>query len=218
VEIEALLDFAMVLAISNSPYEEYDAKSKKFIIDTLDFIEDQFKGYSSIEQETNGKVKQKVTLNYFESIKSENKTFNKMMVVKTAPDLDSDKMFKLVPGSSLKPFENKKKKIVSSSSEEEILSESEEEEVSLAQEIIPKPADEIIEEDMASDSESEEEVEFLDVEAGLLSGDSDIEVVEEVNDTTPDSKKPLASYDFKSKEGRFSEEFAYQNSRKKRLG
>ena len=218
MEIEALLDFAMVLAISNSPYEEYDAKSKKFIIDTLDFIEDQFKGYSSIEQETNGKVKQKVTLNYFESIKSENKTFNKMMVVKTAPDLDSDKMFKLVPGSSLKPFENKKKKIVSSSSEEEILSESEEEEVSLAQEIIPKPADEIIEEDMASDSESEEEVEFLDVEAGLLSGDSDIEVVEEVNDTTPDSKKPLASYDFKSKEGRFSEEFAYQNSRKKRLG
>ena len=126
MEIEALLDFAMVLAISNSPYEEYDAKSKKFIIDTLDFIEDQFKGYSSIEQETNGKVKQKVTLNYFESIKSENKTFNKMMVVKTAPDLDSDKMFKLVPGSSLKPFENKKKKIVSSSSEEEILSESEE--------------------------------------------------------------------------------------------
>jgi hypothetical protein len=141
-----------------------------------------------------------------------------MMVVKTAPDLDADKMFKLVPGSSLKPFENKKKKIVSSSSEEEILSESEEEEVSLAKEIQPKPTDEIIEEDIASASESEEEVEFLDVEAGLLSGDSDIEVVEEQDDTIPDSKKPLASYDFKSKEGRFSEEFAYQNSRKKRLG
>jgi hypothetical protein len=47
----------MVLAISNSPYEEYDAKSKKFIIDTLDYIEDQFKGYESIEQETTGKIK-----------------------------------------------------------------------------------------------------------------------------------------------------------------
>ena len=200
----------MVLAISNSPYEEYDAKSKKFIIETLDYIEHQFKGYSSIDLETDGKIKQKVTLNYFESIKSENKTFNKMMVVKTAPDLDSDKMFKLVPGSSLKPFESKKKKIVSSSSDAEILSESEEEEVSLAQEILPKPAEEIIEEDVASESESEEEVEFLDVEAGLLSNDSDIEVVEEVDEMmTPDSKKPLASYDFKSKEGRFSEEIAY---------
>ena len=52
VEIDTLLDFAMVLAISNSPYEEYDSKSKKFIIDTLDFIEDQYKGYKSIEQET----------------------------------------------------------------------------------------------------------------------------------------------------------------------
>ena len=51
-----------------------------------------------------------------------------MMVVKPGPELDSEKMFNLVPGSSLKPFENKKKKVVSSSSEEEILSESEEEE------------------------------------------------------------------------------------------
>ena len=82
---------------------------------------------------------------------------------------------------------------------------------------MPK-SDEIIEEDIASASESEEEVEFLEVEAGLLSGESDIEVVEEPVEILPDSKKPLASYDFKSKEGRFSEEFAYQNSRKKRLG
>lgn len=38
--MQTLLDFAMVLAISNSPYEEYDPKSKKFVNDTLDYIED----------------------------------------------------------------------------------------------------------------------------------------------------------------------------------
>ena len=80
--------------------------------------------------------------------------------------------------------------------------------------------DQIIEEDIPSGEESEEEIEFIDVdvEAGLLSS-SDLEVVADPT-PLPSSPKnmPLASYDFKSKEGRFSEEFAYQNSRKKRLG
>ena len=70
-----------------------------------------------------------------------------MMVVKTAPELDTEKMFDLVPGSSLKPFENKKKKVISS--DEEILSEneSEEEETILAsksQDIALPKTDEII--------------------------------------------------------------------------
>lgn len=146
-----------------------------------------------------------------------------MMIVKPPPELNAEKMFSLSPGTSMKPFESKKKVIVSSSSDEEMLSDNESEDedlITMAQDISIPKTDEIIEEDLPSASESEEEVEFLDVEADLLSDGSDIELQEqgETVAEAPNARKPLASYDFKSKEGRFSEEFAYQNSRKKRLG
>jgi hypothetical protein len=148
-----------------------------------------------------------------------------MMVRKEQPELDTQKMFELKPGSSLKPFEIKKaKKVVVSSEDEEIHSELEEEsdnEAPIVHKLAPEISrqNEIIEEDIPSADESDEELEFLDVETGLLSGSSDSEVAtEEQPSTSATDKKPLASYDFKSKEGRFSEEFAYQNSRKKRLG
>jgi uncharacterized lipoprotein YehR (DUF1307 family) len=82
-----------VLALSSSPYEDYDVKSKKFVEDTLDHIEAHFKGYKTFEKElktSKSHATQNVTLNYFESIKSENKTFNKRLVRKETPSLDAD--------------------------------------------------------------------------------------------------------------------------------
>lgn len=119
---------------------------------------------------------------------------------------------------------NKKKEF--SSDDDDVLSDLEEEDdyeisiVKVATEI--SKSNEIIEEDIPSADESDEELEFQDAEEGILSDSSDSEVVTEetpsTNATTDKKNMPLASYDFKSKEGRFSEEFAYQNSRKKRLG
>jgi hypothetical protein len=41
----------LILALSSSPYEEYDPKSKKFITETLDYIEHYFKGYKTLPQQ-----------------------------------------------------------------------------------------------------------------------------------------------------------------------
>lgn len=44
-----LLDFAIILALSNAPYLQYDSKTSTFIEATLNLIEENFKGFRTIE-------------------------------------------------------------------------------------------------------------------------------------------------------------------------
>ena len=110
-DISTLLDFALLLALSNSPYkDEFDQKSVKFIEASLSCIDDYFKGFKKVikEVETEGAGHEaearKVSLNYYESIKSGNKTFNKVMVRKPGPSLDAEKIYDVEPISSVQPF------------------------------------------------------------------------------------------------------------------
>ena len=87
-DISTLLDFTLLLALSSAPFEDFDPKTKQFINDTLDFIDHEFKGFNTIEQSletSKSHATQKVVLNYFDTIKSENKTFNKKLVRREVP-------------------------------------------------------------------------------------------------------------------------------------
>ena len=104
------------MALSNTPYEdEFDPKSRKFIDASLSYIDDYFKGFKKLIREIktegiDGKegTAQKVSINYYESIKSGNKTFNKVMVRKQSPSLDGEKIFDVDPISSVQPFPSRK--------------------------------------------------------------------------------------------------------------
>jgi hypothetical protein len=88
LEIDSLLDFALILAISNANFDGFDAKSKAYVEQTLDTIESYFRGVARISHSATNEDGEtiNVTLNCFPSFESENKTFNKVMIHKKARD------------------------------------------------------------------------------------------------------------------------------------
>lgn len=83
VPIKELLDYYVVLALSNAYYKEFDAKSSQFVEEGLDLIEKQFTGLKTIEAAIVDPIsleQETLKLNFFESIPSNNKIYNKVLV------------------------------------------------------------------------------------------------------------------------------------------
>ena len=107
-EISILLDFMIIIALSSAPFEDFDPKSKIFIEQTLDHVDQHFKGFNTIDQQiesSKSHATQTVTLNYFDTIESENKTFNKKLVGKKVPEMVQEKIYDLMPIDSITYFD-----------------------------------------------------------------------------------------------------------------
>lgn len=105
VQIEVLLDVFMVMALSGYPIDfKNDPKSKKFVKDSLLHIDDYFKGQKSYA------VNENLSLNYYSSIESENKKFNKTMTRKNLESLDNFDYNIAEDSNSIEVFEKKEKK------------------------------------------------------------------------------------------------------------
>jgi hypothetical protein len=78
-----------MLAISNTYYRDFDEKSKQFIEQAIDYIEETFTGFQKIEAvrpttaQSNSKgTSEKFNLIYFKQILTDEKTYNKQAVIK----------------------------------------------------------------------------------------------------------------------------------------
>jgi len=73
-----------VLALSNAYYPEFDAKSVEFVEQAINLIENRFTGMHQFEvpvsNPISGEEEVKVTLNYYQSIPSNTKVYNKVLV------------------------------------------------------------------------------------------------------------------------------------------
>ena len=83
-KIDDLLNFLVVLALSNTYYGDFDDKSKAFIQGALDIIEDQFTGVEYVHARRPADVKDKsmttdnkIKLSYFKQMTTPVKTYNK---------------------------------------------------------------------------------------------------------------------------------------------
>ena len=98
----------IIIALSSAPFEDFDPKSKIFIEQTLDHVDQHFKGFNTIDQQiesSKSHATQTVTLNYFDTIESENKTFNKKLVGKKVPEMVQEKIYDLMPIDSITYFD-----------------------------------------------------------------------------------------------------------------
>jgi hypothetical protein len=50
-EISTVLDFCLILALSNSAFEEFDSKSKTFVEECLQHIDNYYQGFKSLTRE-----------------------------------------------------------------------------------------------------------------------------------------------------------------------
>ena len=82
VETDLLLDFMVILAISNTRYQDYDIKSNEFVERALNLISEQFTGTKNV------KVKGK-KLYLFNQIPSSQKSYNKILDINSQA-FDSD--------------------------------------------------------------------------------------------------------------------------------
>jgi hypothetical protein len=82
MEQTELLDFLVVLSLSDNNYLDFDSKSKAFIDEALDLIDEAFTGISKTVlkvKQADGEMKD-VELSYFESIKTDEKLYNKTLI------------------------------------------------------------------------------------------------------------------------------------------
>ena len=110
-DVSSLINLCIILALSGEPYKDYDAKTAAFVDASLDFIEEKFKCYRTLTKEVemeDGGV-QEVQINYYDSISSQNKVYNKVVARKESPELDAQKMFEMKAVDSVHPFPDKKK-------------------------------------------------------------------------------------------------------------
>ena len=50
-DISTVLDFCLILALSNSAFEEFDSKSKTFVEECLQHIDNYYQGFKSLTRE-----------------------------------------------------------------------------------------------------------------------------------------------------------------------
>lgn len=124
-----LLDYLVVLALSNAYYPEFDPKSVEFVEQAINLIESRFTGMHQLEvpvaNPVSGEEEAKVTLNYYESIPSNAKVYNKVLV---SQDYHRKKLnFRKAAGE-----------LFDSKSDEEAIIDEEEEEIEEAEKPAPK--------------------------------------------------------------------------------
>ncbi len=76
----------MVLALSNAYFPEFDQKSVEFVEQAINLIESRFTGMHSTEVPLINPVsgepeEEKISLNYYKSIPSHSKIYNKVLVI-----------------------------------------------------------------------------------------------------------------------------------------
>lgn len=75
--ITDMLNFCLILADTNANFEDFDQKSKDYVMVVLDKIEQHFQGYHHLDCGKQQEEDQKVRLNIFGTIQTDNKTFSK---------------------------------------------------------------------------------------------------------------------------------------------
>jgi hypothetical protein len=83
------------LALSNVYYKDFDEKSVAFVEEGLELIEKKFTGIETFEFEEIdpiSKEKERVKMNYYRSIPTTSKIYNKVLIRGKAPILDFKKV------------------------------------------------------------------------------------------------------------------------------
>lgn len=98
-----MLDYYIILALSNAYYYDFDDKSVEFVNKGLDIIEEKFIGHESVEIEQVDPISNetnKTTVNYFKAISTYSKVYNKVLIKCKQPKLNFRKALEEVNAAS----------------------------------------------------------------------------------------------------------------------
>lgn len=95
LETDEILNFLVMLAVSNTYYRDFDEKSRQFIDKALDLVEDKFTGTRHVLARRptaaghNSETSEEFKLVYFNQISTAVKTYNKQAVLKVPTNVDA---------------------------------------------------------------------------------------------------------------------------------
>jgi len=80
--MEELLDFLVVLALSDSYYKQYEEKTKKFVEQALELVEEEFQGTltANVKIRNEQNKLEDFEFKYFKSVQTDDKLYNKTLI------------------------------------------------------------------------------------------------------------------------------------------